>query len=126
MLLFGTGPATGTHWFALELRLSSILSSRFILNLRQVNHDLAHGSETSVSLDIQFITQARSGRSLPRSLEPFIQPLHVNIEENEGNTEDIPAMNINTGNNQESLVALEIGSEDVSETHNNARSSGGE
>ncbi|TBU51924.1 hypothetical protein BD310DRAFT_941279 [Dichomitus squalens] len=58
--------------------LSSILISRFILNLRQVHYDAAHQSDASVSLVIHFTGQVQSGiRLLPRSLASFAQPVHV-------------------------------------------------
>ena len=65
-----------------NFRLSSILVSQFILNLRQVNHSLAHCSDPSISLDVQLSLQTQSGQSLPRSLAPFGQLVHVdNAEE---------------------------------------------
>ena len=88
-------------------RPSSILISRFILNLRQVDHNLVQQSDTSFSLDVQFATQTRSSRSLPRSLEPFVQPVHVNVEEEEGYMEGIPATKMDLGYNQESVVVSE-------------------
>ena len=90
------------------LSIQSILISRFILNLRQVNHDLAHRSETCVSLDIQFGPQTPTSRSLPRSLEPFMQPLHVDIED-EGDMEYIPILDLDGNDSEESLGASETG-----------------
>ena len=43
--------------------------------------------------------QTLSGSSLPRSLEPFMQPLHVGIEE-EGDMEDIWTMGPDVDNKQ--------------------------
>ena len=59
-------------------RLSSILISRFILNLRQVNRRSAHHSDASVSFDIQFAMRTRSQRSLPPSLALLAEPVHAN------------------------------------------------
>ena len=69
------------HLWVPELRLSSILISHFILNLHQANRRLAYPSEATVSLDIQFLTQRQSRYSLPRSLQPFAQPVHIDVEE---------------------------------------------
>ena len=79
----------------MTFRLSSILISHFILNLHQVNRDLAHHSNASISLNIQLVIQTGSGRSLPYSLEPFAQPVHVDIEEEEI-LEDVSAMRMDT------------------------------
>ena len=87
-----------------DLRLSSILVSRFILNLRQVNHDLAHGSDTSISLDMHFTIPTRSGRSLPYYIQPFAQPVHINFEEEEGDMEYITAVDQDKEQSQELRV----------------------
>ena len=74
------------------LSIQSILISRFILNLRQVNYDLAHGSVTSVSLSMHFTIPTRSGRSLPHFIQPFAQPVHYSFEEEDEDTEHISDM----------------------------------
>ena len=89
---FPTYSMQRAHLWVPDLRLSSILVSRFILNLRQVNYDLAHGSVTSVSLEMHFTIPTRSGRSLPHFIQPFAQPVHYSLEEEEEDTEHISAM----------------------------------
>ena len=54
-----------------------------------MNRVLSQHSDTSVSLDMHFSMQARSGRSLPRSLEPFAQPVHVDVREVDEDADDV-------------------------------------
>ena len=54
-----------------------------------MNRVLSQHSDTSVSLDMQFSMQARSGRSLPRSIEPFAQPVHVDVREVDEDMDDV-------------------------------------
>ena len=48
------------------------------------------------------MTQTQSGRSLPRSLEPFAQPVHVDFDGEEEDMGDIPAIELGLRKNQES------------------------
>ena len=57
-----------------------------------MNHDLAHGTDTSISLDMHFTIPTRSGRSLPYHIQPFAQPVHIDFEEEEGDMEYISAL----------------------------------
>ena len=53
-----------------------------------MNYDLAHGSVTSVSLEMHFTIPTRSGRSLPHFIQPFAQPVHYSLEEEDEDTDE--------------------------------------
>ena len=94
------------------LSLTSILASRFILNLRQINHDLAHRSDPSVSLSVHFAAQTQPIRSLPRSLQLLAQPVHCDIEDVEGDTEEISTLDTNIDQTEESPVIGSMSGDD--------------
>ena len=46
---------------------------------------------------MQFSMEARSGRSLPRSIEPFAQPVHVDVREVDEDMDDVTSTFDNDG-----------------------------
>ncbi|TBU22735.1 hypothetical protein BD311DRAFT_126376 [Dichomitus squalens] len=94
--------------------LTSILLSRFILSLRQVDYDSARQSDASASLAIHFATQVQSGNcSLPRSFASLAEPVHLDTPDPD--MEWAPTEDKEPSRLEEAKV--EVGLESVNDTH---------
>ncbi|EJF60001.1 hypothetical protein BD309DRAFT_869256 [Dichomitus squalens] len=91
--------------------ISPILFSRFILNLHQVNREVAHEQDDTLSADIQFAIQSWSSHSLPPSLASFAQPVHVGSEgeDKDEDTKEIPESNFSVVEGTDVVPCVETG-----------------
>ncbi|PIL32867.1 hypothetical protein GSI_04985 [Ganoderma sinense ZZ0214-1] len=83
--------------------ISSILTCRFILNLRQVSHSRMPSTMMSLGGDVHFAAQG-SRSTLPRFVAPFGEPLHTDLVESEEGDE-VDEVDEGSGNMYDSSTA---------------------